>query len=79
MWHKHAERIRRQFRAPVPEQREPELIPFPDYPTISTFPTRPTLPPRPPQILRVDVTLRDVVTYRDNTITVSRGGEVVRR
>ena len=28
---------------------------------------------------QVDVTLRDVVTYRDNTITVSRGGEMIRR
>ena len=32
-----------------------------------------------PHPSRVEVDLRDVVTYRDSTITVSRGGEVVRR
>ena len=32
-----------------------------------------------PQPSWVEVDLRDVVTYRDSTITVSRGGEVVRR
>ena len=84
MWHKHAERTRRLVATPALELGEPEFIPFPDRPTISTIftfstPIRPTLPPPPPRVLREDVTLRDVVTYRGNTITVSRGGEVVRR
>ena len=78
MWHEHAERTRRQWAAHAP-LLAPEHLDTRLSISRPIWPIWPTFPPRPPLVPRVNVTLRDVVTYRDNTITVGRGGEVVRR
>ena len=78
MWQKRAERFRRLVADP--EFVGPQPFPFPDFPTLSTFHTFPTIPTLPPlRVERVDVALRDTVSYRGSTITVSRGGRVIRR
>ena len=72
MWEKYAKRFRQPVaaRTPEPEFAEPEFFSFPDV-------TIPTLPPL--RVDRVDVALGDTVSYKGNTITVSRGGRVVGR
>ena len=73
LWHEHAERIDRQVAAPEPGEHYSFPGPL-TSPTLSMV----HLPPHSPRVMRVEVDLRDVVTYRGNTITVNRGGEVVR-